>query len=229
VTNAMRKASALLTFCSVQSLPSGPEGVAHFACKREESSVGPLSNDSREIISDSYALNHRYGAISFQTFPAHRDPSRPKYVAQNMRAQLSVGPHDIDPDRIISYTYSLPASRMCNPGPNVQHISSTKEHNCQLVRVTKLMAESSASLTSCSTKSEPSDTENVAHFDHKSAQSSVGQSDIGNIVTNTYDLQYQAPSAPEYMAQVTARERDESSVGPRDKDHRNSARDTHAL
>jgi hypothetical protein len=66
VTKNMSKSSATLTRCSTKS---GPEYMAHFERKKDQSSVS-RENDRRDIISDTYALKRTGGAISFQTFPA---------------------------------------------------------------------------------------------------------------------------------------------------------------
>jgi hypothetical protein len=65
VTEATRRLSAVLTFCSTKSLPSGPERAAHFARERPQSSVGQCYNDRREIISNAYALKRPEDAFSF--------------------------------------------------------------------------------------------------------------------------------------------------------------------
>jgi hypothetical protein len=78
--------SAVLTFCSTKSLPSGPERAAHFARERPQSSVVAHGNQRREITSDTYALKRRGGKISFELYTAYFG---------SKRAQSSVGKHSI--------------------------------------------------------------------------------------------------------------------------------------
>jgi hypothetical protein len=71
-------------------------------------------------------------------------------------------------------------------------IPRAAEHMRQLVPETKTMTKSSATLTFCSTMSEPSGPEYVAYSARSRAHASVGPRDNDNdkVVSDTYALQH---------------------------------------
>jgi hypothetical protein len=85
------------------------------------------------------------------------------------------------------------APSVSHPGPNRWHVSRAREHKSQLVPVIMTVTKSSAILTRCSTKSEPSGPECVAYFARKRAHKSVGprDKDHDRIIGDAYILQHQ--------------------------------------
>jgi hypothetical protein len=79
-----------------------------------------------------------------------------------------------------------------HPDPNMWRIPRKAEHMRQLVPVTMTMTKSSATLTYCSTMSEPSGPEYVAYSVQSRAQASVGPRDNDNdkVVSDTYVLRH---------------------------------------
>jgi hypothetical protein len=142
---------------------------AHLVSKKAESSVAHLDKNRSEIHIDTYVLNRREEEKPSKTFPAHFGNKKAK-SPYDPRAGFGLSP-EIE-----------------RHGPKMFSILQSRKHNGQLVSVTMTVTKSTAKLTSCCIKREPSRPECVAHFERKIAQSSVGPQDHSMSAWDTYAL-----------------------------------------
>jgi hypothetical protein len=157
-TKTMAKSSATLTRCSIRSEPSKPKYVDHFPRKRAHTSVC----DTRQLV--PVVMTMTESSMILTHCSTKSGPSRAYFAPKRRHNRQSVPGKKAMSSRQRYVRATAP--RVCHPGQNRRRISRQREGTIRVVSqsapVAMTMTESSAIHTYCSTKNDPSGTEEAA-------------------------------------------------------------------